>query len=165
MDQPATGATATGPGAPAEQATGAATATADAGKPVSTDDMMGRQVEGSDGQPLGRVSDVIVDPQSGRIQQLVIASGGFLGIGAKRVAVDFSEVEVRPEGGIVAKGLTQASIEGMPEFNVTAETAPLDPRPELPATTGGAAGGGIATPGAAGGGLGAGGATAPAPGQ
>lgn len=129
------------------------TQTAAGGEPVSAEDMMGREVQGSDGQPLGEISDVVVDSASGKIQRIVIASGGFLGLGAKTVAIAFEDVEVRPEGGIVAKGVTQADIEGMPEYNVTAETKPLDePPPTLPTTTGGGMG------------MGAGGATAPAPG-
>jgi sporulation protein YlmC with PRC-barrel domain len=130
------------------------TKTAASGEPVSADDMMGREVEGSDGQPLGKISDVVVDSASGKIQRLVIASGGFLGLGAKNVAVAFEDVEIRPEGGIVAKGVTQADIDSMPEFNVTAETAPLDEPPAaVPTTT--APGAGMPMGGA--------GSTAPAP--
>jgi hypothetical protein len=134
--------------------------------------MMGREVEGSDGQPLGTISDVIVDSATGKIQRVVIASGGFLGIGAKNVAVAFEEIEVRPEGGVVAKGVTQADVEAMPEFDVTTQTKPLDePPPALPTTT---APGATTSPGAMGASgaigpapaaTGAGGATAPAAGQ
>jgi sporulation protein YlmC with PRC-barrel domain len=132
----------------------AATETAASGEPVSADDMMGREVQGSDGQPLGEISDVVVDSASGKIQRVIIASGGFLGLGAKNVAVAFEDIEIRPEGGIVAKGVTQADVESMPEFDVTAETAPLDePPPAVPTTT--APAGGTS--------MGAGGATAPAP--
>ncbi len=142
--------------APTDTATAPAedTKTAASGEPVSADDMIGREVEGSDGQPLGKISDVVVDSASGKIQRLVIASGGFLGLGAKNVAVAFEDVEIRPEGGIVAKGVTQADIDSMPEFNVTAETAPLDEPPAaVPTTT--APGAGMPMGGA--------GSTAPAP--
>jgi sporulation protein YlmC with PRC-barrel domain len=155
---PAPAETAATPPAPAPTDTATApaadTKTAASGEPVSADDMMGREVEGSDGQPLGKISDVVVDSTSGKIQRLVIASGGFLGLGAKNVAVAFEDVEIRPEGGIVAKGVTQADIDAMPEFNVTAETAPLDEPPAaVPTTT--APGAGMPMGGA--------GATAPAP--
>jgi sporulation protein YlmC with PRC-barrel domain len=155
---PAPAETAATPPAPAPTDTATApaadTKTAASGEPVSADDMMGREVEGSDGQPLGKISDVVVDSTSGKIQRLVIASGGFLGLGAKNVAVAFEDVEIRPEGGIVAKGVTQADIDPMPEFNVTAETAPLDEPPAaVPTTT--APGAGMPMGGA--------GATAPTP--
>lgn len=116
-------------------ATEPATDTAAAsGEPVSADDMMGRAVAGSDGEDLGEVSDVVVDLESGKIQQLIVASGGFLGIGDKTVAVAFEDVEIRPEGGIVAKNLTQKDIESLPEYDVSAEVKSLDePAPAAPA--------------------------------
>jgi sporulation protein YlmC with PRC-barrel domain len=131
------------------------------GTAVSADDMIGRSVQGSDGKPLGKVKDAVVDAQSGKIQKLVIASGGFLGIGAKNVAVDFGQVEIRPEGGIVAKGLTQGDIDKMPKYDVASDTKPLD-QPPPPATTTPAVPG-VTGLGASGGGVGAGGATVPAP--
>ena len=130
------------------------------GTAVSADDMIGRSVQGSDGKPLGKVKDAIVDAQSGKIQKLVIASGGFLGIGAKNVAVDFEQVEIRPEGGMVAKGLTQGDIDKMPKYDVASDTKPLDQPPPATTTTPGATTTGL---GASGGGVGAGGATVPAP--
>ena len=131
------------------------------GTAVSADDMIGRSVQGSDGKPLGKVKDAVVDAQSGKIQKLVIASGGFLGIGAKNVAVEFGQVEIRPEGGIVAKGLTQGDIDKMPKYDVASDTKPLD-QPPPPATTTPAIPG-VTGLGASGGGVGAGGATVPAP--
>ena len=84
----------------------------------------------------------------------MIASGGFLGLGAKSVALDFDRVEVRPEGGIVAKDVTQKDVEAMPRYDVAAETKPLDKPPPpaavAPGTTGvggvGAGGGGAIVP-------------------
>ena len=130
-------------------------APATAGEAVRAADMIGRSVQGSDGKPLGKVRDAVVDARTGKIQKLVIASGGFLGIGAKNVALDFDRVEVRPEGGIVAKDVTQKDVEAMPRYDVAAETEPLDKSPPPPAavapgTTGvggvGAGGGGAIVP-------------------
>jgi sporulation protein YlmC with PRC-barrel domain len=143
-----------GPGATPTPAAPATTPAVTAGEAVRAADMIGRSVQGSDGKPLGKVKDAVVDAQSGKIQRLVIASGGFLGIGAKNVAVDFDRVEVRPEGGIVAKDLTQKDVEAMPRYDVAAETKPLDKPPPpaavAPGTTGvggvGAGGGGAIAP-------------------
>src|SRR4051794_28951818 len=137
---------AAGPRAPAPPAT--------AGEAVRAADMIGRSVQGSDGEPLGKVRDAVVDARTGKIQKLVIASGGFLGIGAKNVALDFDRVEVRPEGGIVAKDVTRKDVGAMPRYDVAAETEPLDKPPPpaavAPGTTGvggvGAGGGGAIVP-------------------
>jgi sporulation protein YlmC with PRC-barrel domain len=139
---------------PAEASPRAPATPATAGEAVRAADMIGRSVQGSDGKPLGKVKDAVVDAQSGKIQKLVIASGGFLGLGAKNVALDFDRLEVRPEGGIVAKDVTQKDVEAMPRYDVAAETKPLDkpppPAAAAPGTTGvggvGAGGGGAVVP-------------------
>src|SRR3546814_10345473 len=92
--------------------------------------MVGRNVIGADGQPLGKVADVVVDPETGQMSRLVIESGGFLGIGAKTVAVDLAEADIRPEEGIFLSSMTQADIETMPEFRAEEETKSLDAPPE-----------------------------------
>jgi sporulation protein YlmC with PRC-barrel domain len=128
---PETG-TAAMPPAPETGTAGGAGTEVATGEPVSAQDVIGRSVVGSDGESLGSVADAIVDSATGKIQRLVISSGGFLGIGAKKVALDFEDVEILPEGGIRAKSVTQADIEGMPEFDVAAETKSLDAPPPQP---------------------------------
>jgi sporulation protein YlmC with PRC-barrel domain len=96
-------------------------ATGSAASAASVEGLMGKNVVGSDGEKLGSVEDVIVDPASGEAKQLVISSGGFLGVGAKQIAVDFSQAQVgMDEDGddpqIKLNGITQADVEGMPEF-------------------------------------------------
>jgi sporulation protein YlmC with PRC-barrel domain len=96
-------------------------ATGSAVSAASVQGLMGKNVIGSDGEKLGTVEDVIVDPASGEAKQLVVSSGGFLGIGAKQIAVDFSQarVEMDDDGDdpqIKLQNVTQANVEGMPEF-------------------------------------------------
>ena len=96
-------------------------ATGSAASAASVEGLMGKNVVGSDGEKLGSVEDVIVDPASGEAKQLVISSGGFLGVGAKQIAVDFSQAQVGMDDDgddpqIKLNGITQADVEGMPEF-------------------------------------------------
>ena len=96
-------------------------ATGSAASAASAEGLMGKNVVGSDGEKLGSVEDVIVDPASGEAKQLVISSGGFLGVGAKQIAVDFSQAQVGMDDDgddpeIKLNGITQADVEGMPEF-------------------------------------------------
>jgi sporulation protein YlmC with PRC-barrel domain len=95
--------------------------TGSAASAASVEGLMGKDVVGSDGEKLGSVEDVIVDPASGEAKQLVISSGGFLGIGAKQIAVDFSQAQIGMDNDgddpeIKLNGITQADVEGMPEF-------------------------------------------------
>jgi sporulation protein YlmC with PRC-barrel domain len=47
----------------------------EASEPVGAENIMGRPIQGSDGKPIGIISDVILDTASGQIQRVVIASG------------------------------------------------------------------------------------------
>jgi hypothetical protein len=55
-------------------------------------DFIGTAVNGKDGQPLGKISNLVFD-QEGRIELAVIGIGGFLGIGEKEVAVPFESLK------------------------------------------------------------------------
>jgi sporulation protein YlmC with PRC-barrel domain len=128
----------TAPADPATQAP-AMGAEAPAGSPVmgtaptalSVDDMMGKTVRGSDGESLGSVEDIIIDPQSGEARQLVISSGGFLGIGEKQIAVDLANANLTSgEDGLVLPNMTQADVENMPEFEMEEGMVSFNTRPD-----------------------------------
>jgi len=102
-------------------AVGEGGATGSAVSAASVQGLMGKDVIGSDGEKLGTVEDVIVDPASGEAKQLVISSGGFLGIGEKQIAIDFSQAQVTMDDDgddpqVKLQSVTQADVEGMPEF-------------------------------------------------
>ncbi|MBB3257327.1 sporulation protein YlmC with PRC-barrel domain [Paraburkholderia bannensis] len=44
----------------------------------------------SDGEEIGKVKDIMLDVQSGRIAYVVMSSGGFLGIGDKLLAIPWN---------------------------------------------------------------------------
>lgn len=102
---------------------------------ISVDDMMGKTVRGSDGESLGSVEDIIIDPQSGEARQLVLSSGGFLGIGAKQIAVDLASANLSSQDdALVLPNMTQADVEALPEFEMEEGTVSFNTRPD--ATTG-----------------------------
>jgi sporulation protein YlmC with PRC-barrel domain len=51
-----------------------------------------KSVYNAAGQPIGDLKDVLVGPD-GKVQALIIGVGGFLGLGEKNVAVDYSFLE------------------------------------------------------------------------
>ncbi len=56
--------------------------------------LMGATVYNVDNENLGEINDIILDNQ-GRAMAAVIGVGGFLGIGEKNVAVDFSALDIQ----------------------------------------------------------------------
>jgi sporulation protein YlmC with PRC-barrel domain/Cu/Ag efflux protein CusF len=52
--------------------------------------LIGADVENRQGEDLGDIKDVVIDPQTGRVAYVVLAFGGFLGLGEKYFAIPFS---------------------------------------------------------------------------
>lgn len=108
-------------------------------QPLSPNDaasVLGKKVKGPHGEDLGLVVDVLVDP-NGRPQAAVIDFGGFLGVGSRKIAIDWKALDFTSLGraGTVELGLDRAQIAAAPEYKpgppgadvVTAPPAPAPP--------------------------------------
>ena len=91
--------------------------------------LVGVKVVGSDQKKIGSIEDVLVD-HDGNAQTVVISVGGFLGIGAKDVAVPFKTMQWRTEGRAVAvnppnpsPGVSQTSTPAMVKTDPAATEA------------------------------------------
>jgi sporulation protein YlmC with PRC-barrel domain len=56
--------------------------------------LKGRPVLNAANKDMGKVEEVWFDPKDGRVKELVIAVGGFLGIGDQQKVVDYKDVRV-----------------------------------------------------------------------
>lgn len=133
------GTTSTSPGvtSPGTTAPGATTSgsTMDSASPTagsatagrtSAEKLMGKTVVDASGEELGDVKDVIMDANTGEARQIVISSGGFLGIGAKDIAVPFQQAQIQQGSDeITVSGLTRNQVEQMPEFEYDENTVSL----------------------------------------
>jgi hypothetical protein len=80
--------------------------------------VLGRMVQGADGKDMGRVVDVIVDP-AGQVRAAIVDFGGFLGVGSRKIAVDWNALHFREavkEGGSLKLELTQDQLKAAPEY-------------------------------------------------
>jgi hypothetical protein len=110
------------PSAPAAPPTPAETP-APAGTPATVLDdqqvvaILGKSVRGREGEDMGRIVDVIVN-RSGQVRAAVIDFGGFLGVGSRRVAVDWSALRFEPTGkpDRITLDLTRNSVRLAPEY-------------------------------------------------
>lgn len=107
---------------------GSASRTASTGMDRTTaEKLIGKTVVGANNEEIGEISDVVLDPQSGQARQLVISSGGFLGLGDKTVAVDFQQAQISPGADDVRiQSLTQQQIQAMQEFEYDDSTVSLN---------------------------------------
>ncbi|MBB3712735.1 hypothetical protein FHS00_002330 [Limimaricola variabilis] len=60
---------------------------------LSTDELTGATVYGVEDENIGEIEDLVAS-DSGEISRAVIGVGGFLGIGEKKVAVDFEDLQI-----------------------------------------------------------------------
>jgi sporulation protein YlmC with PRC-barrel domain len=86
--------------------------------------ILGKNVHSSTGEDMGRLVDVIVDTD-GRPRAAIIDFGGFLGVGSRKIAVDWSMLKFvpsDPKGNVITVALTRDQVKAAPEFK---EGSPL----------------------------------------
>lgn len=96
---------------------------------VEAGGVIGRAVLGPDGKELGRIVDVLVDANS-HPRAAVIDFGGFLGVGSRRIAVDWSDLTFPPTGkpGDIKLDLPADTIRNAPAYtDQTKPAAVVDP--------------------------------------
>lgn len=81
------------------------------------DDITGTDVRNMQDQNLGSVNDVVIDPQSGTPSHLIVARGGFLGIGEDYYAVPWDELRATPGMNTIVVDRTQAELEQAPSVD------------------------------------------------
>ena len=97
--------------------------------------ILGKKVQGLNGEDLGRVVDVLAD-NSGRVRVAIIEFGGFLGVGNRRIPVDWSLLRVDPNDA--EKPLTliasEKKLQSAPEYKDTTQPKALmaPPVPAVP---------------------------------
>jgi sporulation protein YlmC with PRC-barrel domain len=86
---------------------------------VSTDQLIGANVYSYDNENIADVSEIILT-DDGQVEAVIIDVGGFLGIGAKSVAIAFDDLDLRSdEGGTlyVYTGYTREQLDSAAEYN------------------------------------------------
>lgn len=79
--------------------------------------VLGKDVRSSTGEDMGRIVDVIVD-RSGQTRAAIIDFGGFLGVGSRRIAVDWNALHFAPDekASQVTLDLTREQLKAAPEY-------------------------------------------------
>jgi hypothetical protein len=80
--------------------------------------ILGREVLSSADENMGRIVDVLVD-RGGQMRAAIIDFGGFLGVGSRKIAVDWNALHFLPPGDSGAKitlELTRDQVKAAPEY-------------------------------------------------
>jgi sporulation protein YlmC with PRC-barrel domain len=129
---PAAPATAEGQAAPADPAAPAEPATAEAAPPASpppteavipaqaagdvrAEKLIGMTVYDTNGDKVGQVKDILFNEQ-GQATGVVLSVGGVLGLGAKQVGLQWSEVDIQPDAEVAKVQYNKDQLEAAPDF-------------------------------------------------
>lgn len=80
--------------------------------------VLGRDVRSAANEDMGRIVDIIVD-HAGQVRAAVIDFGGFLGVGSRKIAVDWNALRFSTDGRkseVITLGLTRDQVKGAPEY-------------------------------------------------
>jgi PRC-barrel domain len=80
--------------------------------------ILGKEVRSATGENMGRIVDAIVD-RTGQVRAAVIDFGGFLGVGSRKIAVDWDALSFpRPgdKAGHVTLEFTRDQVKAGPEY-------------------------------------------------
>jgi PRC-barrel domain len=100
--------------------------------------ILGREVRSAADEDMGRVVDVLVD-RAGQVRAAIIDFGGFLGVGSRKIAVDWNALhfpEPGKPGERIALELTRDQVKTAPEYKdgqpvvVLGALGKLEPLPE-----------------------------------
>ena len=96
---------------------------AQAGGQMLSSDLIGTDVVTATDEKLGDISDILFE-KDGQAVAAVIDVGGFLGIGAKPVAVSFDSLTMAPtdSGQKIVVAMTKEELNNAPQFKTLEET-------------------------------------------
>jgi PRC-barrel domain len=86
--------------------------------PHDVEAVLGKSIRSATGEDMGRLVDVVVD-REGRPRAAIIDFGGFLGVGSRKIAVDWSALSFSHDdtkGDIITVELTRDQVKAAPEF-------------------------------------------------
>lgn len=109
-------------------------------EPGTATAILGKRVRDAAGKDMGMVVDVLVD-REGKVRAAIIDFGGFLGVGSRKIAIDWDLVQFNPDNrdAPIVLALNRTEVQAAPEYKpapqVTKVVAPPPP-PDRSATAG-----------------------------
>ena len=85
--------------------------------PVKASSIIGTNVVSRNGDSLGDIKEVVIDPRTGRVAYAVVAFGGFLSMGEKLFAIPFSALEYNVTKSDYVLDVSKEKLEAAPGFD------------------------------------------------
>lgn len=86
--------------------------------PVKASSIIGTSVVNPEGQSLGDIKEVVIDPHTGKVAYSVVAFGGFLSMGEKLFAIPFSAFKYNFDSNEYILDVSKERLAAAPGFDV-----------------------------------------------
>ena len=91
---------------------------------LRSDELVGTEVRSPQNEALGSVDDLMTNPQTGKIDYVVVARGGIFGIDEKYVPVPWAAFKIAPNLSMLVLGTTKGALSAAPEASKDQFTTP-----------------------------------------
>jgi sporulation protein YlmC with PRC-barrel domain len=88
-------------------------------KRLTATSIIGDKVENPNGKDLGKIQNLMINLQSGKVEYAVIEFGGFLGVGEKLFAIPFTELKVDEDAEVFVLNRDPEYLKESPGFDST----------------------------------------------
>jgi sporulation protein YlmC with PRC-barrel domain len=78
--------------------------------------LIGASVKNTQGENIGKIDELLIDPKEARIKAAVVSVGGLLGIGAKSVAVPWNKFTMGSERDTLVVAMAKEELEQAPNW-------------------------------------------------
>ena len=95
---------------------------ADANKPVerlTASSIIGDSVENRKGENLGKIEELMVNVDTGKVEYAVLTSGGVLGVGKKLFAIPFGQLEINEDKEMFILDRSKDWVKNSPGFDAS----------------------------------------------
>lgn len=84
---------------------------------LSASSLIGDGVVNPQGEDLGKVEEIMIDINSGRVAYVVLSFGGFLGLGDKLFAIPWDAVTIDTDRKVFVLNVDKQTLEKAPGFD------------------------------------------------
>ena len=84
---------------------------------LKASNVIGMKVESTEGKSLGKIKDLVLDPEEGDVQYAVLDFGGFLGIKDKYFVVPWEVIHFTPNGKKILLDVSKRDLKNAPGFD------------------------------------------------
>ena len=83
---------------------------------IRIDDMIGADLYNSNGEEIGEIDEIVLDPASNK-PVVLVSTGGFLGLGDREVMFPYDDITFADDRAMLSSSLTEDDLKAMPDVD------------------------------------------------